>query len=80
MKLWAQQNGCFGGDIAASKNDGVLLASFTVGGQAAQLFDLSGWGSDCSKYQLLLVEDGGHVIAGQHQRIWQFLSRYRLSN
>ncbi|HKO90609.1 MAG TPA: cellulase family glycosylhydrolase, partial [Polyangiaceae bacterium] len=79
MKLWAQQQGCFGGDNATGKDNGVLIESFTVGGQPAALYDLSAWGEKCHKYQLLLVTDGGHVIGQQYARIWQFLSGYDLA-
>lgn len=76
MKFWAQQNGCFGGDNSTGLDDGALQETFVANGHTAQRYDLSGWGASCSKYQLILVTNGGHVISGQHQRIWSFLSGY----
>jgi poly(3-hydroxybutyrate) depolymerase len=76
MKFWAAQNGCFGGDNANGLDNGVLQETYPVGAHGASRYDLSGWGASCSKYQLILVEDGGHVIGGQHARIWSFLKGY----
>lgn len=76
MKFWATQNGCFGGDNSSGMDNGVLQETFSVGGHTAQRYDLSAWGASCSKYQLILVTDGGHVIGGQHGRIWSFLKSY----
>lgn len=78
LKLWAQQNGCFAGDNASQRDDGVVRESFAMQGKPAALYDLSAWGPACTKYQLLLVTNGGHVIAQQHERIWQFLRSYEL--
>ena len=75
-KLWARQQGCFGGDNSTGKDNGVLQETYMVGGHEARRYDLSAWGSSCSRYQLVLVTDGGHVIGGQHQRIWSFLKGY----
>jgi poly(3-hydroxybutyrate) depolymerase len=79
MKFWAQQNGCFAGDNSSKQDSGVLLETYTVGSRSAERFDLSAWGAACSRYQLVLVENGGHVIAGQHERIWRFLRAYTLA-
>jgi poly(3-hydroxybutyrate) depolymerase len=76
MNLWAKQAGCFGGDNATGNDDGVLQETYAVGGHVAQRYDLSHWGASCGKYQLILVTDGGHVIGGQHERIWSFLKDY----
>jgi poly(3-hydroxybutyrate) depolymerase len=78
MKLWAYQNGCFGGDNSTGNDSGVLQETFTVGANQANRYDLSAWGAECSKYQLILVTNGGHVIGGQHARIWAFLESYQL--
>jgi poly(3-hydroxybutyrate) depolymerase len=78
MKLWAQQNGCFGGDNSTRRDSGVLRQSWRVNGRAAARYDLSAWGRACSKYQLILVNGGGHVIAGQEGRIWEFLRQHEL--
>ncbi len=76
MNFWATQHGCFGGDNSTGKDSGVLQETYLANGHTAQRYDLSGWGSSCSKYQLILVTDGGHVIANQNQRIWSFLKGY----
>jgi poly(3-hydroxybutyrate) depolymerase len=76
MKFWARQNGCFDGDNASGLDNGVLRESFTVGANMARRYDLSGHGPGCARYQLVLVTDGGHVIGGQHGRIWSFLKGY----
>lgn len=73
MKLWATQNGCFGGDNSTGRDSGVLRETYAVGGATARRYDLTGWSPACEKYQLILVENGGHVIGGQQQRIWGFL-------
>ena len=78
MKLWAEQNGCYSSGLTGGKDNGVLRESFTVGSNPASRYDLTGWGSNCSKYQLVLVQNGGHVIGGQHSRIWSFLKSYTL--
>ena len=76
MTLWAMQHGCFGGDNSTGKDSGVLQETYTVGGHEARRYDLSAWGANCSRYQLVLVTDGGHVIGDQHQRIWSFFKGY----
>jgi len=76
MKLWATQHGCFGGDNSTGQDDGVLQETYTANAHPARRYDLTGWGQACSRYQLILVEDGGHVIGGQYQRIWSFLKGY----
>ena len=76
MDLWAQQSGCFGGDNSTGKDSGVLQETYAVGANAALRYDLSAWGNSCTKYQLILVTNGGHVIGGQYQRIWSFLKNY----
>ncbi len=76
MKFWAQQNGCFGGDNSTGQDNGVLQETFVANGHTAERYDLTGWGAGCSRYQLILVTDGGHVIANQNQRIWSFLKGY----
>lgn len=76
MNLWARQHGCFGGDNATGKDDGVEIDTFTVNGDAATTYDLSAWGPACARYQLTLVEDGGHVIGGMEGRIWAFLQAH----
>ena len=76
MKLWAQQNGCFTGDDPGGIDDGVLEETYPANGHTANRYDLTGHGAGCSKYQLILVGDGGHVIANQYSRIWSFLSGY----
>jgi hypothetical protein len=76
MKLWATQHGCFGGDNSSGNDDGVLQETYTANTHPARRYDLSGWGESCSRYQLILVENGGHVIAAQYQRIWSFLKGY----
>jgi poly(3-hydroxybutyrate) depolymerase len=76
MKFWAEQHGCFGGDNSTGHDDGVLQETYVVNGHAANRYDLSGWGTACSRYQLILVTDGGHVIGGQQQRIWSFFKDY----
>lgn len=80
MKFWATQNGCFGGDNSTGWDNGVLKETFNVGGNLAQRYDLSAWGAQCSKYQLILVTNGGHVIGGQYSRIWSFLKGYCRAN
>jgi hypothetical protein len=45
-------------------------------GHVANRFYLAGHAAGCGKYQLILVDDGGHVIGNQYQRIWSFLSQY----
>ena len=76
MKLWATQHGCFGGDNSTGQDDGVLQETYTANAHPARRYDLTGWGQACSRYQLILVDDGGHVIGNQYQRIWSFLSGY----
>jgi poly(3-hydroxybutyrate) depolymerase len=74
MKLWAQQSGCFDyTSYASGPNNGVLRETYSVNGHTARVYDLSGHGADCSKYQLILVDNGGHVIPNQEERIWNFL-------
>jgi poly(3-hydroxybutyrate) depolymerase len=81
MKLWAEQNGCFGGDNSTGLDDGVLQETYTVytAGDAKR-YDLEGWGAGCARYQLVLVTNGGHVIPGQYGRIWSFLSSWQLGD
>lgn len=74
MKFWARQNGCFDGDNGSGLDNGVLRETFAVGANTARRYDLSAHGAACSRYQLVLVTNGGHVIAAQHARIWAFLS------
>ena len=74
MKFWAHQNGCFDGDNANGLDDGVLVETWTVGANTARRYDLSAHGAACARYQLILVTNGGHVIQGQQQRIWNFLA------
>jgi poly(3-hydroxybutyrate) depolymerase len=76
MNLWAIQNGCFGGDNSTGQDDGVLQETYLANGLTANRYDLTGWGAACSRYQLILVENGGHVIGGQQQRIWSTLKGY----
>ncbi|MFC5491182.1 hypothetical protein [Dokdonella soli] len=76
MKLWAQRNGCFAGDNPSGVDNGVLEETYVANGHSANRYDLTSHGPSCSKYQLILVEDGGHVIGSQYQRIWAFLSGY----
>ena len=76
MKLWASQHGCFGGNNSTGNDNGVLQETYAVGAHEARRYDLSAWGSSCSRYQLILVTDGGHVIGGQYPRIWSFLKGY----
>jgi poly(3-hydroxybutyrate) depolymerase len=76
MKLWAQQNGCFVGDNPGCVDNGVLEETYDANGHTANRYDLTGHGASCSRYQLILVDDGGHVIGNQYQRIWSFLSGY----
>jgi len=76
MKLWAQQNGCFIGDNPGGVDNGVLEETYDANGHTANRYDLTAHGASCSKYQLILVDDGGHVIGNQYQRIWSFLSGY----
>lgn len=78
MKLWAEQNGCYSSSLTGGKNNGVARESFAVGSNTATRYDLSGFGAACSKYQLVLVPNGGHVIGGQHARIWSFLKQHTL--
>ena len=73
MKFWARQNGCFDGDNSSGLDNGVLRETFAVGASTARRYDLSAHGAGCARYQLVLVTDGGHVIGGQHARIWNFL-------
>lgn len=76
MNLWAQANGCYDDSIKGGKNDGVLKETFAIGDHTGRLYDLSGWSDDtheCSKYQLLLEENGGHGVPGQEPRMWAFL-------
>lgn len=80
MNFWAQQNGCWAADTEGGVNDGVLKESFFVGSNAALRYDLTGNGSKCTRYSLILVTNGGHVIGGQQQRIWSFLKQYTLGN
>jgi poly(3-hydroxybutyrate) depolymerase len=76
MKLWAGQNGCFSGDNPGGIDNGVLEESYMANGHVANRYDLAAHGAGCGKYQLILVDDGGHVIGNQYQRIWSFLSQY----
>ena len=76
MNLWAKQNGCFGGDNSTGNDSGVLQETYVANGHAANRYDLTGWGASCSKYQLILVTNGGHVISNQNGRIWSFLKGY----
>ena len=80
MKLWAKQNGCFNGANAGGIDNGILLESYLVGANTARRYDLSGHGAACGKYQLILVENGGHMIQNQQQRIWSFLKRQCLAS
>lgn len=73
MKLWAAQQGCFGGDNSSGQDNGVLQETYGANGHTARRYDLTGWGASCNRYQLILVENGGHVIGGQHERIWSFM-------
>lgn len=73
MKLWAQQNGCWTGEIGGP-NNGVLRETYQVDGRTARVYDLTGHGPVCAQYQLILVDNGGHVIGGQEGRIWDFLT------
>ncbi|MEO5625467.1 MAG: PHB depolymerase family esterase [Dokdonella sp.] len=76
MNLWAKQNACFGGDNSTGNDSGVLQETYIANGHTAQRYDLSAWGASCSKYQLILVIDGGHVIGNQSGRVWSFLKGY----
>ncbi len=76
MDLWGTQSGCFGGDNSTGNDSGVLQETYAVGANAARRYDLSAWGNSCSKYQLILATNDGHVIGGQYQRIWSFLKNY----
>jgi len=76
MKLWAGQNGCFTGNNPGGVDDGVLRETYVANGHPASVHDLTGHGAQCDRYQLILVENGGHVIGNQHERIWSFLSGY----
>lgn len=76
MKLWAAQHGCFGGDNSTGHDSGILRETYTANGHDAKRYDLTGWGAYCSRYQLILVSNGGHVIGGQYERIWSFLKNY----
>lgn len=76
MKLWAGQNGCFVGDNPGGVDNGVLRETYTANGHAANVYDLTGHAAACSRYRLILVDNGGHVIGNQYQRIWSFLSGY----
>jgi hypothetical protein len=73
MNLWAQQNGCWDPTQTGGPNNGVLRETYDVDGHAANVYDLTGNGAECDDYQLILVDDGGHVIDGQEGRIWAFL-------
>jgi len=76
IKFWALQNGCFSGSNSNGRDDGIIRENFMVGGNSATRYDLTGNGASCSKYQLILVNNGGHVIGGQSERIWTFLKGY----
>lgn len=76
MKFWAKQNACFDGANAGGLDDGILRETFAVGANTAARYDLSAHGPSCTKYQLILVPNGGHVISGQSERIWSFLKNY----
>ena len=76
MNLWATQAGCFLGDNSTGQDDGVLEETYDANGHEANRYDLTGWGAKCSRYQLILVTDGGHVIGNQYERIWGFLKGY----
>jgi poly(3-hydroxybutyrate) depolymerase len=78
MKFWAAQHGCFDGANAGGHDDGILIESYTANGHPANVYDLTGWGAGCAKYRLILVTDGGHVIANQEGRIWAFLRAHVL--
>jgi len=80
MKLWAEQNGCFLGDNSTGQDNGVLRETYSVGANTARRYDLTGWSPFCSRYQLILVTNGGHVIGGQAERIWTFLKGYELGD
>lgn len=72
MRLWAEQHGCWSGS-AGGPDNGVLRETYQVAGDPARVYDLTGHGSACAAYQLILVTGGGHVIDGQEARIWAFL-------
>lgn len=76
MKLWAGQHGCFTGDNPGGIDNGVLEETYTANGHTANVYDLTGHGAQCARYRLILVDNGGHVIGNQYQRIWSFLSGY----
>ncbi|MEO8277733.1 MAG: hypothetical protein ABI639_16080 [Thermoanaerobaculia bacterium] len=78
MKLWAEQTNCYDSGTTGGNDNGVLLETYTANGHTAKVYDLSGWGPFCAQYQLILVTNGGHVIAGQEGRIWSFLRNYAL--
>ena len=78
MKFWARQNGCFDGSNAGGLDNGVLTETYAVGANIARRYDLSAHGATCAKYQLILVDNGGHVIQNQQQRIWSFLKSHCL--
>lgn len=78
MQFWAEQHGCFGGDNSTGQDDGILRETYLVGANTARVYDLTGWNAGCARYQLILVTNGGHVIAGQEGRIWAFLRAHTL--
>jgi len=76
IKFWATQNGCFHGSNPGGIDNGVLQETYAVGANLARRYDLTAHTPACSKYQLILVTNGGHVIGGQSERIWSFLKGY----
>jgi poly(3-hydroxybutyrate) depolymerase len=76
MNFWAQQHGCWTGpqnNIAQAADNGVVKETYTYGTRTVHVYDLTGHGKACDKYQIVLVQNGGHVVTGQEGRIWNFL-------
>lgn len=75
LKFFAYKNGCFDSSLA-SQNARQINSFTTSAGKVATGYDLQPKGASCTKYQLYLVTDGGHVPKGMEKTIWDFLKQY----
>lgn len=75
IKFFAFKNGCFDNSLA-SQNARQINSFITSAGKTATGYDLQPKGASCSKYQLYIVTEGGHVPRGMEKTIWDFLKQY----